>query len=203
MAESPRTVGLAASDAAVFALNRLFLGRLEQLERAGRTLAGEKRTIEIPIYGPSMGSALPDGTIAQIEITRAAACREGDVVVFLDDNVVVAHRLVRQISRGGQKFVITRGDARIVPDKPLPATCVLGRVIGVIGTGSEYQFPARRSAGGRLVVRLMQSTVAAALWFSPRLADGVVRRFVRMERRGARVLHWLRSGPLAIGCGRE
>lgn len=76
------------------------------------------------LIGTSMWPTLPPGCEVEIVPLPPDGPRIGDVVVFLDRNTLIAHRLVR---RCGDLW-ITQGDGRLGPDPSLRSEQLVGRV---------------------------------------------------------------------------
>lgn len=76
------------------------------------------------LFGTSMWPTLPPGCEVEIAPLPPGGPRVGDVVVFLDRNTLIAHRLVR---RQGDLWV-AQGDGRLGPDPLLRADQLVGRV---------------------------------------------------------------------------
>ena len=65
----------------------------------------------------------------QVCVTAARAYWPGDVVVFrAADGRLLAHRLLGYRPHEGRFALVTRGDACIVHDAPVPLAAVLGRI---------------------------------------------------------------------------
>lgn len=97
--------------------------------------AGLKRRHQIitsQMQGTSMGATLPSGAHIRIQCAYEASYRPGDIVVFILGTRLIAHRV---IACGGfwkkRQVVITRGDALLLPDPPVPLEAVLGTVTAV------------------------------------------------------------------------
>lgn len=82
--------------------------------------------LEIVIRGDCMAPLIEDGS--RVRIVPARFYWPGDVVVFRGaDGRLTAHRLLGYRPRAGGLAVVTRGDACVVHDAPVPLTAVLGR----------------------------------------------------------------------------
>ena len=99
-----------------------------------------------PLRGNSMRPTLP--AHCEIDVTPLAGRpRLGELIVFVVDDALVAHRLVRR--RGD--VLIAQGDNRLGPDRPLLPDQVLGRV-------AELLMSMDRKSGRKTAERL-------AAWF--------------------------------------
>jgi signal peptidase I len=81
----------------------------------------------LPVKGSSMLPSLWPGDILAVRRENAESIRPGEVVVFLREGKLVAHRVVE----GATPLLVTRGDRRTSPDAPVSAADVLGRVISI------------------------------------------------------------------------
>ncbi len=98
-----------------------------------------------PLRGNSMWPTLP----AECEIELGplvSPVRLGELIVFVVDDTLIAHRLVRRA--GG--YWIAQGDHRLGPDRPVPPDQVLGRVLAAYQNNRRC-WPRRFSDVGRAV----------------------------------------------------
>ncbi|HEV2843365.1 MAG TPA: S24/S26 family peptidase [Thermoanaerobaculia bacterium] len=85
--------------------------------------------LEIVIRGTCMAPLIEDGE--RVRIVPARFYWPGDVVVFRGaDGRLTAHRLLGYRPRSGGLALVTRGDACVVHDAPVPLAAVLGRAQG-------------------------------------------------------------------------
>jgi len=161
-------------------LAELFLRDLDRFESAGRQLADGNHSVDIPITGGSMGVSLPDGTLIRVTLGDGTSCSAGDVVVFRQQQEIVAHRALAR----AREYLITRGDARIAPDQPVPFARVLGRVTGVVAARSSVEPPRmpRRRWPVRVADFFALGIAKIALQVSPRLAGQWIHGLAWIER---------------------
>lgn len=77
-----------------------------------------------PLRGTSMWPTLPDE--CEIELVPLVfPARLGELIVFVVDDTLIAHRLVRRANG----YWIAQGDHRLGPDRPVPPDQVVGRVV--------------------------------------------------------------------------
>jgi len=106
-----------------------------------QALTAEGR-FRFPLAGDSMRPTLP----VQCEIEIAPLVVQpglGELIVFVVDDALVAHRLVRRKA----DELITQGDNRLGPDRPLLPDQVLGRVTSAyVNKSCIWPRPAERLA---------------------------------------------------------
>lgn len=148
------------------------------------------RSVESTVRGRSMGETLPEGMRIRIQLSRQPQYRVGDVVAFLSGTTVVVHRVAycgRRRSRDG--YMVTIGDAKLLPDPPVDGASVLGLVTGRWCDGAWAPIPGKplqtdkRAAGARAASLLTAITMEV----SPRLAAALV---IGLYRGPVRLLSW-------------
>jgi len=143
-------------------------------------LVRDGRTFEVRLTGTSMGRTIPDGSLVRVEPVAFHDVRRGDVIAFRDGDRVVAHR-ARFRARG---HVIALGDGYALPDLPIPAAAILGRITAW-NDGSEWRaIGPRRNA--TILGALFVVAISIALLFSPWLARKIAGLGVRWRRSGLR-----------------
>lgn len=96
----------------------------EQLLALGTLLTRSGKIIESEVRGTSMGSTIPTGSRIHICPLTDAEYSSGQVVAFVAGNKLFAHRIVHCGKRG----FLTRGDARVLCDPPIPRQSIVGVV---------------------------------------------------------------------------
>jgi hypothetical protein len=150
------------------------------------SLRAPNRWLESTVEGRSMGRSLPPGSRIRIELTTRERYEAGEVVAFLAGRQVVVHRVVHRGRRGAAAgFVLTRGDAPLVPDPPVRQAQVLGPVSAVWREGGWAQPPKKshRSFRARFVASAVLLPVLCMLYVSPRATTIVLDALHRLERR--------------------
>ena len=144
------------------------------LSRSGTDLESE-------IRGPSMGPTLTHGARIRIRCETGSSIHLGQVVAFLAEPGLVAHRMVAHQG----KHILTRGDASTACDPPIQ----LDRVLGVVDAwynGTDWR-PVGAPPAASLVRRIGSAfssiVIRAALATSPRLARRVAMWGFRIQRR--------------------
>ncbi len=131
---------------------RLFHGRLSPDER-----------IEMPMLSGSMAPILPVGSTLIIAGVRGEECRPGDVIVYRDEGVLVAHRLLWGWPPGRARRFLQAGDG-ISAAGWIDAKGILGLVVAVRQTGSSTRDLRSAEAsreGRRLARRRLRRLVTA------------------------------------------
>ncbi|PIR15220.1 MAG: hypothetical protein COV48_15595, partial [Elusimicrobia bacterium CG11_big_fil_rev_8_21_14_0_20_64_6] len=120
----------------------------------------------VAVAGESMQPFLSPGDALELDLdpARRAAAGPGDIVVFLDAGArLTAHRILARW-RG---TLITKGDARLLPDMPLPAAAVVAVASASLSRGRRRPLAsgaagmAAAAAGTMIVVCRRLAQVAA------------------------------------------
>jgi hypothetical protein len=151
------------------------------------SLKAPGRRIESTVAGGSMGMTLPPGSRIQIEMSGSNNYAVGDVVAVLIASRMVVHRIVHCGRYGHARgYLLTRGDATLIPDPPQPADYVVGQVSG-IWRDDRWQAVDRRckrSARARSLMFVIETAMAGLLCVSP----GATSTLADLLWRGLRVL---------------
>lgn len=134
------------------------------------------RELRVRLTGRSMEPALASG--AEVLLVCGEGGAVGDVVAVREGGAVLVHRVVAAGASGG--WLLTRGDARWLPDAPVrSASAVIGRVAAV-RTGEALAAPAppRHSLGQRLAL----TPLLALVRLSPRAGLAATGALVRARR---------------------
>ncbi len=129
------------------------------------------RTIEARFTGASMEPAIPSGS--RLRLRCGAPVAPGDVAALVHDGHVLVHRVLAV----APPLVLARGDARVVPDPPLPLERVFARV-DAVEQGDTWTPPARhRESAAQRVTRGACAFGASPAW--TRVLVAVLRRLRR------------------------
>jgi hypothetical protein len=83
--------------------------------------------VEVQVRGGCMAPLIADGE--RVRVAAARAYWPGDVVIFrAADGRLLAHRLLGYRPHAASLALVTRGDACVVHDAPVPLAAVLGRI---------------------------------------------------------------------------
>ncbi|MCL5289123.1 MAG: signal peptidase I [Acidobacteria bacterium] len=106
-------------------------------------------TVVLRVFGGSMWPWLRSGDALFVRREDATHIHLGEVVLFVREGRLFAHRVIRKSSRDGRPVLITKGDALPRADAPLAESELLGRVVRVRRAGREFALdsPQRRALG--------------------------------------------------------
>lgn len=136
------------------------------------SLRAPDRSFESTVAGTSMGPALGPGSRIRVALVDRDRYETGEVVAYLAGSQVVVHRVAhRGRAAAARGYLITRGDAALVPDAPVDHVRILGPVIGVWRPGGWMPpgGPPPRSLGAKLARGLTLAVAVGALYLSPRV----------------------------------
>ena len=145
----------------------------------------QKRELVARFAGVSMLPSIPAGT--PLSVVCHGFPSAGEVILAIHRGQPLVHRLLA-VSRDGRWF-LTRGDANVVPDVPVPVDALIGRITGVSEGEAIRAVPALEERGLQRVARAVS---IAAFRIGPRSARAVVSALwrlwwlaVRIRRAGA------------------
>jgi hypothetical protein len=122
--------------------------------------------------GRSMRPTVRDGECLVVAPVVPREVVRGDVVLCQTWRGPVAHRVVAvERDASGVSRLVLRGDASLEPDRPLPATSLRARVIGVERAGHVRSLarPGELSRAWRAAIRHARPMLAAGhAWLAPR-----------------------------------
>jgi signal peptidase I len=112
-----------------------------------------------PAMGWSMLPAVWPGDTLVVENVRADQVHIGDVVVVGRAGKLCAHRVIDAAGDGEEPQWITQGDALPVPDRPVLAHELLGRVAYLIRAGKCVPVPAELNVIENLIAKVVRRSV--------------------------------------------
>jgi hypothetical protein len=118
--------------------------RHEQEKRldAWLALTGQTATptepVELPLLTGSMLPKIPVGAVLRIGAAPATDCRAGDVVIFLEGDRLLAHRVLLVVKVGPWHWLLEKGDGNATGQWRRHNT-VRGRVLGFAVDGQPDQ----------------------------------------------------------------
>lgn len=86
-------------------------------------------SVRISTRGPSMFPLIGTGDL--ITVRPHGDVTVGDIILFRKGDEIICHRLVKVFEKDGRTYIQTRGDSYSVPDEPVSAEQVLGKVIRI------------------------------------------------------------------------
>jgi hypothetical protein len=116
LAEDRHIRSTAADDASRYSLLGLEISQAS--ENAGIP-------VRLKVTSSSMSPMLGPGDVIYLEFFPPGRLKTGDIVVYLDGQVPVTHRLIN----AGPRLCLTKGDALLRFDPPVDPTKILGRVV--------------------------------------------------------------------------
>ena len=179
----------------------------DRLLAFSRFLSKGSCEFESTVLGESMGKAVPAGSMIRVRFASGANLTTGQIVAYIRNDKIVAHRLVRIVMSHGEQFAITCGDGTVCCDVPVPVSAVIGILTELrsSGTWKPAPQPQARSFAFRLAAEVFSSMVLVAFWLNPRCSKWVAARIIGTRaivlRVAAMVKRCARRGPgkAAIG----
>ncbi len=114
----------------------------------------------LSISGRSMLPLMRDGDRILVEF-RPRALKPGDVLLFRQNELLVAHRLLRLTGQGDQPLVIAKGDNVAAFDPPYPLEDVIGRVHAIRSEDREHSLDIR---AWRIAGRAIAGVASSLAW---------------------------------------
>ena len=166
------------------AVGALLLADPTRITALVSSLRAPGRSIESTVEGMSMGRSLPPGSRIRIQLIDLESYDAGSVIAFLVGNKVVVHRVMYRGLGAAAGHLLTRGDAPLVPDPPVPHSQILGLVTGVWKDGRwmDLPEPTRRSPTARIASSFLLLVAKGLLNLSPRVTTAALLFLHRMER---------------------
>lgn len=136
---------------------------------------------ESTVVGESMGKAVPPGSRIRVRFAGDADFIAGQIVAYVANDRIVAHRLVKMATSRGSRYVITCGDSTVCCDAPMPVSVVIGILTELRSNGIWKPVPQShpRSLGFRLIADVFSRVVLAALWLDPQFSSWVAARLIQ------------------------
>lgn len=155
----------------VGAIGRMLRADPARTLAVAQSLRAPDRLLESTVTGMSMAPGLGPGSRIRIALIHRDRYDAGEVVAYLSGSEVVVHRVVhRGRAAAARGYLITRGDATLVPDPPVGLGRILGPVTSVLSGGGWMPLcaPPRRSLRARVLRALASAAAKGALYVSPR-----------------------------------
>ena len=120
----------------------------------------------------------------------------GDVVALRTGGTVIVHRVVARSATGG--WIVTRGDARLLPDVPASGDAIIGLVSGRRGPRGFEDVPGTEAS---LAQRAALAPLVSLLRVSPRAGTAVIATLIAFRRRLFAGVGALRGALPSLGGG--
>lgn len=114
-------------------------------------------------HGTSMLPSIYPGDCLVITAFASAPPRRGDVVLSLRSSEFRVHRIVDILTPGPAPLYMTRGDALLEDDPPVPSAELLGRVTALLRHGKPVAVAFPDGLGHRFLRYIVRRSRAAAL----------------------------------------
>jgi signal peptidase I len=108
-------------------------------------------TARVRVTGSSMLPAIRPGDTVWFRRCDADAARVGDVILFVRDGRLFAHRVTRRVGH----CLVTQGDGLPAPDGPVSPGEVVGRASRILRQGRVFRPGARASPIARWAARAL------------------------------------------------
>lgn len=115
-------------------------------------------TLRLRVTGWSMLPTVWPGDTLTIERVDSAEVAEGDIVLFVRDRRLFAHRVVKN----QKPVLVARGDSMCAPDSPIEEWEFLGRVSSIVRNGRSIEPRKTLGTGERAIASLVQRSEVAA-----------------------------------------
>ena len=148
----------------------------DQLAAVSELWGRTGRELLVRFTGSSMAPAVASDT--EVRLACGSGGAVGDVVAVRTGGAVIVHRVVARSATGG--WILTRGDARLLPDVPASADAVIGRVSGRRGPRGFEDVPGTEPS---LAQRAALAPLVTLLRVSPRAGTAVIAALVGLRRR--------------------
>jgi signal peptidase I len=87
--------------------------------------------IQLPAMGISMVPAIQPGDVLSIQPVDPKEVSLGDIVVYVREQILVVHRIVRTSAASTEPYLVTRGDRLLRDDPPILPGDLIGRVASI------------------------------------------------------------------------
>jgi hypothetical protein len=166
----------------------------ERLLALSSLLRKGSREFEFLLQGKSMGGALPDGSRIRVRLADNDHFTIGQVLIYVAKDRMVVHRLLRSVKSRGDHYLITRGDAAVCCDLPVPASRILGIVLEFSTTGPWQPVgpQVERWFGFRWLGYTIHRVVGGLVRVSPSCAVWTAKRIIGIHRTVERATGFLR-----------
>jgi len=118
--------------------------------------------LRLQVTGWSMLPAVWPGDTLMVERATLSAVSQGEIVLFVRDRRLFAHRVMAKSHRDGGLQLVTKGDAMPTADAPISDAELLGKVSRIVRDGRSIEPSRSLRISERVVAGLVRSSEAAA-----------------------------------------
>ena len=118
--------------------------------------------LRMQVMGWSMLPAVWPGDTLMVERANLSTVSQGEIVLFVRDGRLFAHRVVANSRRDGGLQLVTKGDAMRSQDAPISEAELLGKVSRIVRNGRSIEPSRSLRISERVVAVLVRSSEAAA-----------------------------------------
>lgn len=112
--------------------------------------------VRLRVSGTSMVPAILPGDMVTVERAGADEVSIGDVVVFVRDGRLVAHRAITTSDTCGEPRLVTRGDRMRKNDSAVSSSELLGKITSVERAGRQVRLRTRLGAAQQMICGLLR-----------------------------------------------
>ena len=88
-------------------------------------------TISVNISGKSMEPFIPEGSSLSVRAVHIDTVRSGDIILFINNGMVIAHRLFKKVKKDTRVFLKVKADSSINFDSLVHPDDLIGKVISI------------------------------------------------------------------------
>ncbi|GEM_PF-1436784 len=88
-------------------------------------------TISVKISGKSMEPFIPEGSSLTVKAVHIDTVKSGDIILFINKDMVIAHRLFKKIKKDGSVFLKVKADASAIFDSLVHPDNLIGKVVSI------------------------------------------------------------------------
>ena len=126
--------------------------------------------VRLRVFGTSMVPSILPGDLICVQRAGVSEISSGEIVLYLRDGRMFAHRVVNLVGGGDDALLITRGDRLNHNDPPISSAELLGRVTSIARGHVQKQPAIRLTAWEQMIAPLL------------RLSDQATYLYVRLVR---------------------
>lgn len=117
------------------------------------------------VSGASMAPAIRPGDLLTAEPASVTEVSPGDIVVFAREGRLIVHRITAKTSKGGEPYLMTRGDRAWQNDAPVSGSELIGRVTHIERGAFRIPAPSRFNLAENVMCRILRFSDRATYLF--------------------------------------